>query len=235
MANWKLNPQGEAQAIKLARSADKKGVVVCPPFPFLRAVGRTIKRAALGAQDTFWEEKGAYTGEVSPTMLKGMGVKYVIVGHSERRQWLGENDQMINKKVLAAQRAGLKVVLCVGEPLKARRKGLKAAMKFVERQLEEDLRKVKANSIIIAYEPIWAIGTGRPDNPKESAQMAEFIKLFVSEYGCEAKVLYGGSVTAKNIGRIMEYNVIDGVLVGGASLKSGEFGKIIRKATHAGR
>ena len=160
---------------------------------------------------------------------------YVIIGHSERRRWLHETDQMINKKVLAALRAKLKVILCVGEPLSVRKKGLQAAKNFVKNQLQKDLKNIynlkpKTHNLIIAYEPIWAIGTGKPDDPAETAEMSRFIKEYLKPktYNLKPKVLYGGSVTSLNIGRILEYNEIDGALVGGASLKANEFKKIIQ-------
>ncbi len=229
VANWKMNPASESEAVKLARASDANNVVICPPFPFLRAIKQAIKKAALGAQDVFWENPpasgGAYTGEVSAKMLKGLGVRYTIIGHSERRRWLHETDEMINKKIQAVLKADLKAILCVGEPFSVRKKGLTAAKNFVKKQLKKDLRGVKSK-FIIAYEPIWAIGTGKPDNPRETAEMAKFIKNL-----SRARVLYGGSVTSLNIGRILEYNEIDGALVGGASLKAGEFKKIIKIAS----
>lgn len=185
VANWKMNPQTEGEATKLAKAIDSKNVVICPPFPFLRTVGNVLKRAALGAQDVFWEEKGAYTGEVSAKMLKGLGVRYTIVGHSERRRWLHETDEIINKKVQAALKAGLNVILCVGEPLSIRKKGFQVAKNFVKNQLQKDLKNLLTihhklqTKLIVAYEPIWAIGTGRPDDPAETAEMSRFIKNFL--------------------------------------------------------
>ncbi|MBI2034013.1 MAG: triose-phosphate isomerase [Candidatus Liptonbacteria bacterium] len=238
VANWKMNPQRESEAIKLTKAIDAKNVVICPPFPFFKSVKSVIKKASLGAQDAFWEERGAYTGEVSPLMLKKLGVDYVIIGHSERRRWLHETDEMINKKVKVALKVGLKAILCVGEPLSVRKKGLQAAKNFVKNQLREDLKNIynlkpKTYNLIVAYEPIWAIGTGKPDNPKETAEMSRFIKEYLKPktYNLKPKVLYGGSVTSLNIGRILEYNEIQGALVGGASLKVNEFKKIIKIAS----
>jgi triosephosphate isomerase len=232
VANWKLNPQTEFEATMLAKAVDAENVVICPPFTFLRAVKRSIKKAELGAQDVFWEEKGAYTGEISPRMLKNLGVTHVILGHSERRS-LGESDEMISKKVRAVFAAGLRVILCVGEPASIRRKGLAAAQRFVESQLRRDLEggsvfKRRAN-LIVAYEPIWAIGTGKPDNPKETALMAMQIKRLLRQKAIyPQRVIYGGSVTSSNTARIFGYKEIDGALVGGASLKANEFKKIIK-------
>ena len=254
VANWKLNPEKLSAAVKLAKAIDKKGVVICPPFPFLEAVRKNIKRARLGSQNVFWEEKGAYTGEVSPSMLKDSKVEYVIVGHSERRRWLHETDGMINKKVLAALRAGLKVILCVGEPAKRgltrTPRGLtrneQSAKNYIRKQLEKDLRGaqflrnkkslrrsaygLRKSALLVAYEPIWAIGTGKADRPSDTAEMAKFIKKFLSttyHLPPTTKVLYGGSATSRNIKSFLKYKEIDGALVGGASLKVSEFKKII--------
>lgn len=234
VANWKLNPQSEKEAISLAKATDASGVVICPPFPFLRAVHETITKAKLGAQDVFWEERGAYTGEISPMILKTLGVRYVIIGHSERRRWLGETDEMINKKVRASLSGGLQVILCVGEPLVVRRKGLTAAKKFVKTQLARDLKNVTgymlhATRLIIAYEPVWAIGTGRADKPEETVEMAQHIREILNpkSYILNSRVLYGGSVTSKNVLSFLQYREIGGALVGGASLNAKEFRKII--------
>ena len=238
VANWKMNPASESEAVKIARASDSRNVVICPPFPFLLGVGQVLEKASLGAQDAFWEEKGAYTGEVAPIMLKNVGVRYVIVGHSERRRHLGETDQVINKKVGVALSAGLHVILCVGEPLMIRRKGLTAAQRFVESQLRRDIESASVKKpgkarLIVAYEPIWAIGTGRPDDPKDTASMARHVKNILRRTAVFSPpiVLYGGSVTSSNVGRIFGYSEIDGALVGGASLKTDEFKKIISIAS----
>ncbi|MEK7549138.1 MAG: triose-phosphate isomerase [Patescibacteria group bacterium] len=233
--NWKSNPQSAAAAIKLARAVEKvvpaknaPEVVVAPPFTFLEDVEKIVKKAKLGAQDLSWEEGGAFTGEVSARELKNLSVRYVIAGHSERRKYLGETDEMINKKVLAALKAGLKVILCVGEDLSIRRRGKKAVEKFIKTQLEKDLKniknlKFKIGNLLIAYEPIWAIGTGHSDTPKDAVEIIKFIKRFLS-----VKCLYGGSVSGKNIKNFVEYKEIDGFLVGHASLKSKEVEKIVK-------
>lgn len=238
IANWKMHAPNlrSWRSFRAPRNVD---VVICPPFPYLLSVSSLVishkSSVRLGAQDVFWEDKGAYTGEVSPAMLKNSKGEYVIVGHSERRRWLGETDEMINKKVKAVLRAGLKVILCVGEPLSVRKKGLAAAKKFVADQLRKDLAGIKKSSVIshqssvIAYEPIWAIGTGRSDKPSDTAEMASFIKnlLLVSCRLSHVPVLYGGSVNSKNIADFVQYKEIDGALVGGASIKVGEFKKIV--------
>lgn len=232
-ANFKMNPRTAAEAVRLAKSYDKKDVVVALPFPFIATVGSVLKNAALGAQDIFWENEGAYTGEVSPIQLKSFGVRYVIIGHSERRA-LGETDVVVNKKVKAALSAGLRTILCVGEPLAVRRKGLAAAERFVQSQLATALAgtaglKLTVQNLVIAYEPIWAIGTGRAAMSADAVAMAQFIKKFLKTktHNLKPRVLYGGSVNAGNIGLFLSEPDIDGALVGGASLKIREFKKMI--------
>ncbi len=243
IANWKMNPQTEAEAVRLARAEDAPNVVVAPPFPFLRAVGGVLRKAALGAQDVFWEPRGAFTGEVSPTMLKRLGVRYVIVGHSEQRQ-LGETDAMVNRKVLSSLEAGLGVILCVGEGSGARAHGFGAAQRFVAAQLRADLRGVKVarGSLSIAYEPLWAISTARSanykdnaDTPEDAAAMIDHIRTFVrARLGVRPLVFYGGSVNGGNAARFLGNRGIDGALVGGASLNSKEFIYIVKMASSAG-
>ncbi len=235
VANWKMNPATEREAVVLARASDRKNVVICPPLVYVSSVKGQVSKAKVGAQDVFCEEKGAYTGEISPAMLKNLGVKYVIIGHSERRKWLHETDEMINKKIKAALKAGLKVILCVGEPWPVRKKGLAAAKQFVKAQLKKDLKFLHSNSyilnsrLIVAYEPIWAIGTGRADKPADAVEMSKFIKNLL-----RVPVLYGGSVDGKNAENFLKYKEINGALVGGASLKAGEFNKIIKIASKYG-
>lgn len=240
IANWKMNPPAVNEAVRLAHGEDFSGVVVAVPFVFLESVKKVLKRAGLGAQNVFLEEPRAATGEISPAMLKKIGVRYVILGHSERRRLAGETDEMINKKVRAALKAGLRVVLCVGEPTRVTRdkkQGLKRAKSYVKKQLEKDLRGISLSlvagrlSLIVAYEPVWAISAvsgGVSDTPEAAAEMISFIKktLYPKSYTLNPKVLYGGSVTAKNAAGFLRRPEIDGALVGGASLKAGEFKKI---------
>ncbi|MEK7651324.1 MAG: triose-phosphate isomerase [Patescibacteria group bacterium] len=220
IANWKLNPKTLAQAIKLAKASDKKGAVVAPPFVFIEEIGKILKKAALGAQDL----------KIPPEELKRLGVKYIIIGHSDRRA-LGETDAVINKKVKTALMHGFKAILCVGEKWSVRKKGIAAAKKFVASQLRKDLENSirqpadKNQNLIIAYEPIWAIGTGRNDTPADASEMAQFIKNILIQ---NSKILYGGSVDAKNAKSFLEAEAINGLLVGGASLNSRDFNKIIR-------
>ena len=250
VANWKENPESERDAVSLAKRIEKgisksgkNEVVIAPPFPFLSAVEKVFKRVKLCAQNVFWENKGAYTGEVSPTMLKNSGVEYVIIGHSERRR-LGETDEMLNKKVKASLKAGLKVILCVGEHERKRDLGfriyeLRKAQNYVKWQLEKDLKNIPKSkflnhkSLIVAYEPVWAISTNKnsnADTPENALEMIKFIKKFCySQFAIRnLPVLYGGSVTSQNAKSFLQYKEIDGALVGGASLKAEEFGKIVK-------
>lgn len=240
--NWKSNPHNAASALKLARKVEnaipaKKNIeiVIAPPFLFLEDVGKIIKKAKLGAQDAFWGDVGPYTGEISWHQEKHLKVKYVIVGHSERRKFLNETDKMINKKVLAALKAGLKIILCVGENLSIRKRGKKAVENFIKSQLQKDLKglsgvKSQMSNVIVAYEPIWAIGAGHSDTPRDAYNMIQFIKKTLnSKFSIlNPRVLYGGSISGKNIKDFVQYKEIDGFLVGNASLKQKEFDRIIK-------
>ena len=243
-ANWKEHPKAEAEALKLfkmvAETPRARGVevAVCPPFIYLEEIAREFrhmpararKQLAVGAQDVFWEEQGAFTSEVGPRMLRSLGVTYVIIGHSERRRFAKETDAMINKKIALAARDGMKIILCVGESLSVREKGVEVAKRFVGQQLAKDLKNIslKAGKLYIAYEPIWAIGTGRSDKPEDAREMAVFIKkLLKKTKRVSPKFLYGGSVNGGNADDFVQLKEIDGALVGGASLKAEEFEKII--------
>ena len=232
VANWKANPKTFTEALKLAKASDFKNVVIAPPYIYLQTVSWVLKKAALCAQDVFWEPDGPYTGEVTPSQLKNMKVKYVIIGHSERRRHLNETDEMISKKVKTAAKAGLKVILCVGENWSTRRKGIIAAKKFVATQIKKDLqlitKKLIANNLIVAYEPLWAVGTGKADTPKDSVEIIKHIKkLTTNNHKLKTKVLYGGSVDAKNIAAFLNQKEIDGALVGRISLSPQSFKALI--------
>lgn len=210
-------------------------VVICPPELNIKEF--TNPNYKLGAQNCFWANPkkgdGHYTGEISATLLKTAGVKYVIVGHSERRQYLKETNEQINQKVLAVLEAGLTPILCVGEPLEVRRSGFSSAKSYVGEQLKANLygiRLANKKEIVVAYEPIWAIGTGRADKPEETWQMADYIREFLSRKINSLKVVYGGSVNSKNAGNFLNDPRIDGALVGGASLDPKEFLKIVKIA-----
>jgi len=239
--NWKMN-KNAAEAVELVRAlreatadVEKVEMVICPPFVALTAVKEALagSKIGLGAQNMYWEEKGAFTGEISPLMLKDL-VAYVIIGHSERRQYFGETDTTVNKRVKAALAHGLIPILCVGETLAQRESGATAAV--VTTQVMNSLAGVsseEAKSIVIAYEPVWAIGTGRASTGEDAnAVVAQNIraplsKLFGEQVAQGIRVQYGGSVTPANIEEFMGASEIDGALVGGASLKVADFTTII--------
>ncbi|MDP3901873.1 MAG: triose-phosphate isomerase [bacterium] len=232
VANWKMNPHSIGEAVELATNSDVAGLIICPPFIFINSVGDSIKNAVLGSQDVFWETAGAYTGEVSATQLQNLGAKYVIIGHSERRQNLGETDEMIAKKIKAVIDVGLKPILCVGETKSEHDSGQTKAV--IERELKTGLSylidsEINQLDIVIAYEPIWAIGTGVPDVPADTVEITKFIKktIHAINSSLNAKIIYGGSVTSINADDFLKNQDIDGALVGGASLKSDEIKKIV--------
>ncbi len=242
VANWKMNPISfqEAQkilknTIKSVKISKKSEVVFCVPFVWLEKIGRLLKNKqgySLGAQDAFWEsESGAFTGEISPIMLKNLGVQYVILGHSERRRWLKESNEMINKKVKSSLEAGLKVVLCVGEWDRQDAN----YVDFVIDQLKsaiEGLSVRDLNNLVVAYEPVWAIGSGLSDTPDNAMSMAILIKKTISnkfskKRPIKVKVLYGGSVNHENAHKFLKQESIDGALVGRASLDPKSFAEIV--------
>ncbi len=238
--NWKMNKDVKeglelAKALKCSRLDDDVNVLICPPFTSIYAIIDELKKSSIkiGAQNMHFENSGAFTGEVSPSMLKCMGVEYVIIGHSERRQHFGETDQIINKKIKAALQNGLKPILCLGESLKQREMGMQGAT--VRKQLTIDLKGIDINdalNIVVAYEPIWAIGTGLTASNEQANEMASYIRnilgeIFTKEYADDMIIQYGGSVKASNISELMSQSDIDGALVGGASLIADEFIKIV--------
>jgi triosephosphate isomerase len=244
--NWKMHHTHlEAIAVvqKLAYSLlpadyDRAEISVHPAFTALRSV-QTLLDAdevpiALGAQDVHFEDAGAFTGEVSPVMLAKLNVRYVIVGHSERRQHFGESDELVNKKLLAALRHKMSAILCVGETLDEREADQTEAK--VLGQLDADLRGVSAEAlagVVVAYEPIWAIGTGRNASPEDAEAVCKAIRSWLGDrYGAgvsgQVRVQYGGSVTPDNIAELMAEPDIDGALVGGASLDADRFARIAR-------
>lgn len=240
VANWKMNPIDKDEALFLAQkieSSAKKNVkaVIAPPFPFLPVIKPILKKVSLGAQNLFWENSGAFTGEVSPLQLKKMGVGYVILGHSERRINLGETYEMVNRKVKAALKSNLRIILCVGE---SEPEGWGAAT-IIGTQIKTALRDVKKNSLsrlIIAYEPIWAISTmpgARPDTPQNAFQVSVYIKkiltgLFGRRPADLVQIIYGGSVNPENVGGFLKEGNMEGVLVGGASLNPEKFARILQ-------
>lgn len=249
IANWKMNlSSAETAALvsELGKSIDKKSVdkvdiVVCPSFTALPPANKLLEKKnpaklELGAQNVFWEEKGAFTGEISVKMLKEAGCSFVVVGHSERRQNLGETDEMVNKKIKAVLGAGLVPVVCVGETFAEREKGIRDVV--VARQTGKALEGVELfgnKKIIIAYEPVWVIGTGQAVAPEDAEHSHRMIREALLEiFPVDAvekhfQIIYGGSVDSKNIRELVSREGIDGVLVGGASLKTAEFAKMIKE------
>ncbi|KGG80291.1 triosephosphate isomerase [Caloranaerobacter azorensis H53214] len=238
--NWKMHNTIE-EGIKLVREiksvADNTDVevVVCVPFTSLSEIKKELQgtKVKLGAQNMHWEEKGAYTGEISPVMLKEIGVDYVIIGHSERRQYFNETDETVNKKVISALKYGIKPIICVGETLEQREKNIEKDV--VSNQIIRALENVSAEdmlNVVIAYEPIWAIGTGKTASSKDANDMISFIRKTIrGKYGVdiseEVRIQYGGSVKPHNVTELMNESDIDGALVGGASLKAEDFINIV--------
>lgn len=244
--NWKMNTTLD-EAVKLvemmrAELAGIDGVekLVCPPFISLAAVKTALKGTSIevGAQNVYFQEKGAYTGEISPLMLTGL-CSYVIIGHSERRQYFAESGELINKKVQAAIKAKLKPILCIGEKLEENEAG--KTRDVLSAQLKASTAaEYFAAGLVMAYEPVWAIGTGRAATSKQANDTISFIRRTVKElYGDAAasnvRILYGGSVTADNISELMREPSIDGALVGGASLKADQFVSIVKRTRAAWR
>jgi len=245
-ANWKMHKTaGEALAFwRAVRGRVPAGVeaVVCAPFTALSPLAaerRDEDGVALGAQNLFWEEAGAYTGEISPVMLADLGVRYVIVGHSERRQLFGETDETVNKKMRAALRHNLVPILCVGETLEERE--AERTEDVVRRQTVAALDGVAAEEaarLVIAYEPVWAIGTGRTATGEDAARVARTIRDVLTErYGSEVaqrtRILYGGSVKPANLSQFLAFPEIDGALVGGASLEADSYLQLLEAARPA--
>lgn len=243
--NWKMNLDragsvGLASGIAAASVNEGTDVLVCPPFVYLDSVSGALANSAvlLGAQDVYCKTEGAYTGETSTGMLLDLGCKYVILGHSERRNVIGEKDDLINQKVHAALAAGLLPILCVGELLEQREAGQTAEV--VKSQFLGSLAGVSAEQmgqIVIAYEPVWAIGTGKTATPDQAQEVhADLRKLVEDHYNAglaeNIRILYGGSVKPANASELMAQPDIDGALVGGASLKADSFAAIIDAASN---
>ena len=237
--NWKMNktPQEALALVELLKdkvNTDKVDVVFCVPavdlIPVLDAVKGT--NIAIGAQNMFYKESGAYTGEISPSMLTEIGVKYVVIGHSERREYFAETDETVNKKVKKAIEHGITPIMCCGETLAQRELGI--AVDFIRTQIKSGLAGVSADDVkkvVIAYEPIWAIGTGKTATSEQAEEICAAIRTVLGEvYGAEVadevRIQYGGSVNGKNAAELFAMPNIDGGLVGGASLKE-EFSQIV--------
>jgi len=239
--NWKMNRKASEGAdlikeINLAiGNQTDVGVVVCPPFTALESSARAIEDSniQLGAQNMHPKLEGAYTGEVSPVMLRSLFCTFVILGHSERREYFNETDAFINEKVLAALESSLKPILCVGETLAQREAD--ETMAVVEKQLVEGLKGVEADSadsLVIAYEPVWAIGTGKTATPEMAQEVHKFIRaklteIFDASAAAKIRILYGGSMKPENASALMDQADIDGGLIGGASLKAKSFAELV--------
>ncbi|WP_373534693.1 triose-phosphate isomerase [Microcoleus sp.] len=230
--NWKMY-KTRAESLEflqgfmscLTETPEEREVVLCVPFTDLSALSKNLhgSRIRLGAQNVHWEESGAFTGEISGLMLAEIGVRYVIVGHSERRQYFGETDETVNLRLKAAQKYGLIPILCVGETKQQRDLGETEAHIFS--QLAEDLVGVDQDNLVIAYEPIWAIGTGDTCETKEANRVIGLIRSKLTNP--DVPIQYGGSVKGENIDEVMAMPEIDGVLVGGASLEAASFARIV--------
>ncbi len=240
--NWKLN-KNISEAIELTNGLKREldgvenlDIVVCPVFTALSSVYEVIVNSniQLGAQDVYWQEQGAFTGEVSPLMLKDTGCKYVIIGHSERRQYFFETNETVNKKIKAAIKARLIPIFCVGETLAEREQN--KTLEVIKEQIQGGLKDISANdieSLIVAYEPVWAIGTGRNATAGQAEEVHKYIrnllsKMYNSTIAGALRIQYGGSVKPENIEELIKQPDIDGALVGGASLKIDSFSDLVK-------
>jgi len=241
-ANWKMYKTPDQARdffrdfLPLVAGHDRDEIVVCPPFLAIPAAVEASKGShlAIGGQNVHWEKEGAYTGEISPGMLLAVGATHVIIGHSERRQFFGETDDVVNLKLKAALESGLTPIVCVGEVLEEREAGLTEDV--LRRQCLRAFHAIsakKAAKLIVAYEPVWAIGTGKTATPQMAADAhalirAEAEKAFGQEFGAQLRILYGGSVKPENVKGLMAEGEIDGALVGGASLDPKSFAAIVK-------
>lgn len=248
IANWKANPQRLTDAVRLASATEKNvrglrnvEVVVAPPFPFLERASGVIKRVGLGSQDLFWKD-GPYTGEVTAHMLKNLGVRYAIIGHSERRMYARETDEMVRKKITAALEASIIPVLCVGE----RERAGNDIPAILGEELTASLRTISrqhVSRLVIAYEPIWSISTmpgAQPDTADNAFRVMVYIRRKLTErYGRRVadkmRIIYGGSVTEANVRSFIDDGKMGGALVGGASLVPQRFARIVKEASRANR
>ncbi len=240
--NWKMFKTGSeaentaSELVKMVSDVKDVDIMIAPPFTALCAVADAMDASSvdLGAQNMHWEDKGAYTGEISPLMLKAAGCKYVIIGHSERRQYFGETDEIINKKIRSAIAHGLTPVLCVGETESQRE--MKKTFSVLDKQIKNGLEAFlpdELKDLVIAYEPVWAIGTGKTASSGQAQEVHKFLrelieKKFGNALAKKIRIQYGGSVKPDNIKELMSMEDIDGALVGGASLDASTFARIIR-------
>ncbi len=238
--NWKMNKTPQ-EAVALIRElkplvADAQAqVVVCPPYVCLAAAQEALKGSniALGAQNIHFEESGAYTGEISADMLLALGVEYVIIGHSERREYFAETDETVNKKVKKALEKGLVPIVCVGEKLEERENGITAELVKMQTKLAlQGLSAQDVKKVVVAYEPIWAIGTGKTATSEDANNTIKEIRAAIADVfgdvAQEVRIQYGGSMNPKNASELMAMSDIDGGLIGGASLKAEDFSKVVK-------
>ena len=240
--NWKMN-NNSAESVELVSQLREMisgikevEVVVAPPYTALGSVATAIKGSTivLSSQNIFWEEKGAFTGEISPSMLKDIGCQYAIIGHSERRQYFGETNETVNKRLKAALEASLTPIVCIGETLEE--KEADKTLTVIEKQVKEGLAGISSGEmekVVIAYEPVWAIGTGKTATPEQAQEVHQFIRGMLAQVFDEGiakgiRILYGGSVKPDNVDQLMSQKDIDGALVGGASLKADSFARIVQ-------
>jgi len=237
-ANWKMNKTQSdtweflSKFIPEVKDRPDVDIAVAPPFTSLPAAAEKLVNTGiiLTSQNVFYEEKGAYTGEISPLMLVDIGCKYTIIGHSERRQYFDETDDIVNRKIKASKKAGLGVIVCIGESLDEREAG--KTFNVLQRELEKGLDGVTPHDTVIAYEPIWAIGTGKTATPEQAQDAHAYIRgrlrILYGNKADEFCIIYGGSVTPDNVDSLMSCEDVDGALVGGASLKVESFTRIVK-------
>jgi triosephosphate isomerase len=243
--NWKMHKtlkDGQELVVALRRELFKiedVDIVVCPPYTLLAYLADALETSniAVGGQDIYWQDEGAFTGEVSPVMLKDAGCQYVIIGHSERRQFFGETNETVNKKIKASLKHSLTPIICVGENLEERESN--NTFKVIQEHIKEGLVDINADDIlktVIAYEPVWAIGTGLNATGEQAQQAHKFIRdllknMYKEEIVSQIRIQYGGSVRPDNIVELISKPDVDGALVGGASLKADSFAQIVIKAS----
>lgn len=237
-ANWKMNKTVSETVdfiekfIPEVKEVSDVDIVIAPPFTSIPIAAEKVKNTniILASQNLFYEEKGAYTGEISPLMLTDLGCQYAIIGHSERRQYFQETDDIVNKKIKTARKNGLGVIFCIGESLEEREAG--KTFDVLEKEIRKGLEGVGPEKCVVAYEPIWAIGTGKTATPDQAQEAHAFVRdkmrSLYSNKADELCILYGGSVTPDNVDNLMACNDVDGALVGGASLKVDIFSRIVK-------
>jgi len=238
-ANWKMNKSIReteefiTSFIPMVKDVTNVDILIAPPFTSLNAAAQLLNKTGikLAGQNVYYEEKGAFTGEISPAMLLDAGCTSVIIGHSERRQYFSETNEIVNKKIKIARKNGLDVILCIGESLEERENN--KTFEILDKQLAGSLKDMPLDGITIAYEPIWAIGTGKTASPEQANEVHSRIREWLKKYNPQSarvRILYGGSVTPENTKLLMAQPAVNGALVGGASLKPESFAKIVTES-----